>query len=127
LKSVFVIGAALVALAGCNRAYLAQQAFPDRTLYAFNSNLAEGPLTYSCQQGPTEEDTIKRANQAHRAFEAAVIDFADTQSQQMIAGLRAGETPRALSRTLDGQGNAWAETTITRIEENYQCLALADL
>lgn len=127
MKLVFVMGAALLAMAGCNRAYLAQQAFPDRTVYAFPSQLADGVLGYSCEKGATEAATIKRANQAHRAFEGAVIDFADAQSQQMIAGLRAGKTPLALSRTLDGEGDAWAEKTISGIEEKYQCLALADL
>lgn len=127
MKLVVGMGAALLSLAGCSSAYMAHQAFPDRVMYAFDTKLVEGRLGYSCEKGPSEADTIARANKAHRAFENAVIDFSEAQSEAMIAGMRAGKSTSGLTADLDRSGDTWAEETVLGIEETYHCLPMAEL
>lgn len=127
MKPALMIGAALLALAGCDRAYMVQRAFPDRVVYAFQSSIAEETLGYACEKSAVEADTIARANKAHRAFEAAVLTFAEAQSERLMVGLRAEEKAPSLALKLELEGDAWAATTLKSIEEAYQCLPLSEL
>ena len=125
LKAV-LCSAALLTLVGCSPTYLAGQAFPDRTIYELESALLDEKVRYVCDDSETQAQTNARVNGAHNAFETALLDFADKQTSDLLAGIEAGEGSFELALQFNREGDAWAQRTLEAIDAKYQCFVLPE-
>lgn len=128
MKRVWLLVLALP-LAGCDRAYLAQQSFPDRVIYSFPSRNLQERLGYACVKGADEK---ARAAQANALFERAVERFARAQAARITERIeQQGASDRdavgALVQEIRASGESWANTTAGEIEAKTQCVPLSAL
>jgi selenocysteine-specific translation elongation factor len=119
-----LLTAALLALAGCAGNTLARQAFPDREMFTFRSDLSKRALSYACTKSATKAETEARAKQAHKAFEAATDTFARDQLLTVMSDKKTPLSEEAFAQKVDREGKAWAEETLEAIDKEYGCFPL---
>ena len=116
------VGALLGLLAGCTGQTLARQAFPDREMFTFRSDLSKRALSYACTKSATQAETEARAKQAHAAFETATDRFARARiAKAETSGSEGALSQEVSAQEIDREGQAWAVQTLEGIEKDYGC------
>jgi len=102
-----------------------KRSYPDRQLFQFPSRSAGGEFGYLCAPGATPRATKARARKAHAAYEGEIRTYGDTFAAELVGALSAGSSPKAATRKINGDSDAWARQAALKIERTYQCLPVS--